>query len=187
MTIQAPRIHITGASGCGVTTLGRGLAARIGAAHLDPDDFYWDAAAPRYTVKRAITERLRLLNDAFADAGARGWVLSGSLGDWADPIVPLFTQVVFLTAPTDVRVARLRAREMETFAAELRDPNSPRHREIEAFLNWAAGYDTSDGTDGRSRAKHEAWLANLACPVLRLDGLEPTHALVERLFETIKR
>jgi adenylate kinase family enzyme len=36
-----PAIHITGASGSGASMLGRALADRIGALHLDRDDFYW--------------------------------------------------------------------------------------------------------------------------------------------------
>ena len=30
---------------------------------------------------------------------------------------------------------------------------------------------------GRYRARHESWLARLPCPVLRLDGAQPTEAL----------
>ena len=43
-----PRIHITGASGFGVSTLGGALAARLGCAHLDTDDFYWLPTDPPY-------------------------------------------------------------------------------------------------------------------------------------------
>ncbi len=35
-----PHVHITGASGSGVTTLGRELALAIGGYALDMDDFY---------------------------------------------------------------------------------------------------------------------------------------------------
>jgi adenylate kinase family enzyme len=35
------RVLITGASGSGTTTLGRALAARLGFAFLDADDYYW--------------------------------------------------------------------------------------------------------------------------------------------------
>ena len=39
----------------------------------------------------------------------------------------------------------------------------------EEFLTWARGYDDPAFT-GRSRARHEEWLATLTCPVLRLDS-----------------
>jgi hypothetical protein len=53
------------------------------------------------------------------------------------------------------------------------------HRE---FILWAAHYD--DGTlPGRSRPKHEKWLAGLGRPVLRLDGTLPTAELVRAVLE----
>src|ERR1043166_3667896 len=94
-------LHITGASGAGTSTLGRGLASALGAVHLDTDDFFWAPVEPKFSERRAVPERLRLLGAAFDAAGPRGWVLSGSLsGGWAAPIVPRFRQVIFLQAPT---------------------------------------------------------------------------------------
>ena len=172
-------IHITGASGSGATTLGKALAARTGAVHLDTDDFYWrwppDVAAP-YAVKRDIPERLAMLHTAFTDAGPRGWILSGAVGDWADPIVPLFDLVVFLRAPTVIRLERLWCREKAQFGAAA-EPGGARRREIEDFIVWAAEYD-SGTREGRSLPRHEAWLETLACPVLRLDGSDAVDDLV---------
>ena len=37
------------------------------------------------------------------------WVLSGSLEGWGDSIIPLFDLVVFISAPNEVRLQRLRA------------------------------------------------------------------------------
>src|ERR1700733_3293004 len=104
-------IHITGASGAGTTTLGRALAERTGAVHLDTDDFYWMPVEPAYSVKRPEEERSALILRAFEDTGSRGWILSGSIGDWGAPLIPYFALVVFLRTPTELRVARLRARE----------------------------------------------------------------------------
>lgn len=171
-------IHITGASGSGATTLGKALAARTGAVHLDTDDFYWrwppDAAL--YTVKRDIQERLAMLRATFADAGPRGWILSGAVGDWADPIVPLFDLIVFLRTPTEIRLERLWRREKAQFGAAA-EPGGARRREIEDFIAWSAEYD-SGAREGRSLPRHEAWLKTLTCPVLRLDGSDAVDNLV---------
>jgi adenylate kinase family enzyme len=35
------RIHITGASGAGVTSLGRALADALAIPHHDTDDYFW--------------------------------------------------------------------------------------------------------------------------------------------------
>jgi adenylate kinase family enzyme len=177
-------IHITGASGSGVTTLGRVLAAQTGAAQLDTDDFYWAPVEPKYSLKREIPERLRLLREAFAAAGSQGWVLSGGLGEWADPLVPLFGLVVFLRTPTALRLQRLREREAREFGDAIR-PGGVRHHEFEDFIAWAAEYDT--GTrEGRSLPLHEAWLAKLACPVLRLDGSDAPEINAARVIDTMR-
>ncbi len=39
-----------------------------------------------------------------------------------------------------------------------------------AFLEWAAGYDTGE-FGGRSRLRHEVWLAQVPQPILRISGL----------------
>jgi len=181
--MEYPTIHITGASGAGVSTLGRALAQKLGAAHLDTDAFYWLPVEPHYSAKRPIPDRLAMLERAFA-ANPRGWVLSGSIGDWGVPLVPRFSHVVFVSTPTEIRLERLKARETSRYGAAIL-PGGARHADHEAFIAWAADYD--GGTEyGRNRATHERFLATLACPVLRLDGAEPTAALVDRVAARVK-
>ncbi|MNH44609.1 hypothetical protein D3C79_1068180 [compost metagenome] len=40
---------------------------------------------------------------------------------------------------------------------------------MQTFLEWASLYDTA-GPEVRSRKLHEAWMLELQCPVLRLEG-----------------
>lgn len=174
--VDVPRIHITGASGAGVTTLGAALAAELGATHLDTDDFYWLPTNPPYREKREAAERLRRLQAAFAAANT-GWILSGSLGEWADPLIPRFERVVYVDTPTAVRVERLRVREARLFGADRVAPGGELHAEFVDFLEWAARYDHGD-REGRSRPRHAAWLARLPCPVVRVDGSRPVAELV---------
>jgi adenylate kinase family enzyme len=174
----APHIHITGASGCGVSTLGAALAGRLGCTHLDTDDFYWMPTEPPFQVSREVLERLRLLRTAFA-AASGGWVLSGSLDGWGDPLIPLFDRVIFLSAPTEVRLARLAEREHRRLGPAV-EPGGARHVQHLDFLAYAAAYDSGQFTGtmtGRYRARHEAWLERLSCPLLRLDGALPAATL----------
>jgi adenylate kinase family enzyme len=58
------RVLITGASGCGTTTLGKALALRVGAAFYDTDDYYWTPSAPPFRNKTPpATQLARLLED----------------------------------------------------------------------------------------------------------------------------
>ena len=171
-----------GASGAGVTTLGRALADRLAVPHHDTDDYYWRLTAPPYREKRPAAERLRLMEELFV--GRLDWILIGSLDGWGDPIVPYFDLVVFLNAPTAVRLERLRDREARHFGADAVAPGGWRHPETEEFVEWASHYD--DGSrEGRNLARHQAWLETMTCPVLRLDGTRLTGDLVEEVSHNL--
>ena len=158
-------IHVLGASGSGTSTLGVALATRLGARHLDVDDYYWEPTEPPFVRPRPVAQRQRLLDVDLARQAA--WVLSGSLCGWGDRYIPRFDCVVFLRVPTALRLARLRRREEERFGDGL-VPGGAMHENHRAFLAWAAEYDEG-GPDMRSLARHRAWLARLACPVVSLE------------------
>lgn len=160
-----------GASGSGVTTLGRALADALAAPHHDTDDYYWVPTTPPFQTTRDIPDRLRLMHELFV--GRSEWVLSGSVESWGDTLMPLFDLVVYLYVPTDIRLTRLREREARRGFVD------------EDFIEWAAHYD--DGTrEGRNRQRHEAWMSRLSCPVLRLDGTFPTADLVEAVLRRLR-
>jgi adenylate kinase family enzyme len=175
------RIHITGACGAGTSTLGRALATRLGIPQIESDDLMWEPTDPPYQRLRDRAARQPLL---IAATEAEAWVLSGSINSWGDVAVPRFQLVVLLSAPTEIRLERLRKRELERFGAEALAPGGVMHQNHVEFIDYAAKYDTG-GLDIRSGALHEAWIATLPCPVLRLDGLMPTEKQVERVLEAL--
>lgn len=77
---------------------------------------------------------------------------------WGAALEDSFDFVVFLYLAASIRVERIRAREIA------RQGHAPA-----AFLTWAAQYDEGPPS-GRSLARHTAWLATRACPVLELRG-----------------
>ena len=169
------RVHIFGASGSGTTTLGRALAETLGIEHFDTDDFYWEQTDPPYTVKRPVEERRRRLRQRLLRS--EQWALSGSLVNWAEGIDTLYTHVVLLHLRSDVRLARLAAREAKRYGARMA-PGGDMHENVHEFLAWAARYDEG-GLDMRSRALHEQYIRTLACPVLELQSDQPVGVLVQ--------
>jgi len=165
------RILVTGASGAGTTTLGHALAQELGCPALDADHYYWLPTEPPFRDKRDRLERRAMLErDLATDA-----VVSGSVMDWGPKIEDAFDLIVFLTLPAEIRIARLQAREEAAFGRV--DPK---------FLEWAAQYDS--GTQaGRSRLRHERWLAMRRTPVLRIDGDTSVEERVRRVLEAIPR
>jgi hypothetical protein len=176
------RIHILGASGSGTTTLGQAVAARLGVPHRDADDAYWLPTDPPYTMARPPEQRLRLLRPVLARHPA--WVFSGSAVAWAAEFEPLYDLVVFVTLDPAERMRRLRARERARYGARIA-PGGDMAASSAAFLAWAEAYDTA-GTGQRSRALHEAWLADQRAPLLRLDSRAAVPALVETVLDALR-
>lgn len=178
---MAARIHIVGASSSGTTTLGAALAARLGGAHLDTDNFFWEATDPPFTAKRPEAQRVALMEAALD--GASSWVISGSLIGWGDVFVPRFDLVAFLHVPHEVRMARLMARERARYGPEI-EPGGAMHAQHLEFLAWAQAYE-QPGFPGRSLARHRAWLAGLTCPVVEITGTPSLEESVERVLAAL--
>lgn len=181
--MKSRRIHITGASGSGVTSLGRALADALASSHHDTDDYFWLPTMPPYRLQRETSERLRLMNEVFVPRS--DWILSGALDGWGNELIPHFDLVVFLKTPHDIRMRRLRAREAAHFGEVAVAPGGWRHEETESFIEWASHYE--DGSrEGRNVRDQEAWIAGLPCPLLRLDGSRPLSELVVEVRRAIE-
>lgn len=164
--MSTSRIFVFGASGSGTSTLGRALADMLNLTWIDTDDIYWERSDPPFRLKRELQARQVLLLDSLA--AARGWVLSGSLCGWGDVIIPTIELAIYVYTPKDMRMARLRTRERKRHGMRV-EPDGDMFEQSKAFLSWAELYD--DGPpDMRSRQKHEQWIRQLPCPLLRLDG-----------------
>ena len=176
------RLHLTGASGTGTTTLGLVLGRRLRIPAVDTDDFYWLPTDPPFTDSRSIEERLSLLREAL---GAGGWILSGSLVGWGDPLIALFDAVVFLVVPRQERLRRLSQREQNRYGPRIAPGGSMFEQHL-AFMAWAGAYE--DGSlEIRSRALHEQWLSTLPCPVIRIEGMDPTERHVALVGNAVER
>jgi adenylate kinase family enzyme len=174
------RIHILGASGSGVTTLGRALAARLGCPCFDSDDYFWLPTEPPYQVKRGRAQRQELL---LRDLSAHdSWVWSGSACGWGDVVIPLLDAVVYLRLPTAVRLERIRRRERGRFGDEIL-PGGVMYESCRWLMDYAALYDTGD--EGvRSRRLHEKWLSGLPCQVIRIEEDLPVGEKVQRVLRS---
>lgn len=161
------KIHLLGAPGSGVTTLGRALARHMAVPHFDVDDYHWftDDALP-YRRRRNPDHRRQLMTADFA--AHESWVLTGAMCGWGDVFIPQFDAVVWIWLPADVRLARIRERERLRYGAERIAPGGDLHVVFEKFLHWAAAYDEDSGNI-RSREQELKWLSGLPCPTLQLE------------------
>ena len=177
------RIHIFGAAGSGTTTLGKSLAERLNIPHLDTDDYFWEDTEIPYTEKREQTKRIELLKTDLEKYPE--WVLSGSLCGWGDFAIPMFTFAVFLWIPEDLRLSRLREREVTRFGQEALAPGGWFHENHTAFMEWAAQYDSA-GPEMRSRALHEEWIKTLSCRLVRFEQPLSADVMTAQIAEYLK-
>ncbi len=160
------KMHITGASGSGTTTLGKALAQKYKFVQLDSDNYFWLPTNPPYQKIRKNPERQALLNSDMLKYP--NWVSTGSLCSWRDFALPYFDLVIFLFIPQELRIKRLIERE------NIRSPESfiegtVRAKQFNEFIDWAKQYDTG-GLEVRSLYMHKEWLKKLSCPVLNIEG-----------------
>ena len=163
---MAERIHIFGASGSGVTTLGRAVAGQLRAPFLDTDSYYWKRTDPPFAEKNPPALRVELIERKVSNC--RSWVLAGSMCSWGDWLLPRFTLAVFLHLDPSERMARLESREKARYGRRIL-PGGDMHGTHTEFVAWARSYDTATRPT-RSLDLHESWIEGLSCPVLRLDS-----------------
>ena len=88
------KVHIFGASGSGVSTLGNALADQTNLPYFDTDYFFWEPSDPPFTVKRNPTERNNQLRSELQKHSS--WIVGGSLVSWGDEWISAFDVAVFL-------------------------------------------------------------------------------------------
>jgi adenylate kinase family enzyme len=170
-------IHIFGASGSGTSTLGKKISEALGYKFMDTDDYFWVPTDPKFTSKRSREERIALMTrdiNRFDNV-----VISGSLVDWGDVLIPYFTLAIRIETETDIRIDRLKKREKERFGARI-GPGGDMHRQHLEFIEWAKAYDTG-GVDMRSKAKHDEWQKLLLCELLVLNGADAPESNLEKV------
>ena len=126
-------------------------------------------------------QRFELLQQHLS--GHDSWVFSGSAVSWAHPLEALYDIIVFLRLDPAVRMRRLRQREQARYGARIAE-GGDLAVENQAFLAWAEAYDEA-GPMQRSLSVHEAWLADIHCPVLRLDSAHSVDTLIAAVLAAI--
>ena len=166
-------ILICGLNGSGKTTLGHALSKVLGLRHLDIEQYYFTDPARPYATSRTREEVSALLKaDIRLDPS---FVLSAVNGDFDAEITESYRLVVFLDAPLDIRMERVRRRAYEKLGDRIL-PGGDMYDEEERFFDFAKHRNTD---------RIEQFLKSLTCPVLRLDGRNPIDEHICRIRESL--
>lgn len=175
-------IHIFGASGSGTTVLGKKICEELGYIQMDTDDYFWVPTEPKYIHKRPKNERITLMKNDINKY--ENVVISGSLTDWGDELIPYFTLAIRIEMEQGVRIERLVKREKERYGSRI-EPDGDMYREHLKFIEWAKSYDDG-GLDVRSKSMHDELEKSFQCKLLHLDGADNLDDKFEKVLNVLK-
>ncbi len=166
---MANGIIIFGANGCGKTTIGREIAKKMNFKHLDVEDYYFDKTDILYQNPREKYEVIKLmLNDINK---CESFVLSSVMGHYGDEIISMYKLAVFLSAPIDLRIERIRKRAIDKHGEiALEDGEIKKNRE--EFIDFVRARDLS---------KIDEWAITLTCPIIMIDATKPVDDIVREI------
>ena len=168
-------ICVCGLNGSGKTTLARALAKELNFKHMDIEQYYFTTADNPYASSRTREEVERLLLEDI-NQNPR-FVFSAVNGDMTSEINNNYDLVVYLDAPHDMRMKRIRQRATYQFGDRVL-PGGDMYEQEESFFAYA---------EKRTPEKIENWLKTLVCKVIRLDGTKPIQENVELIKSLLLR
>lgn len=153
-------IIVFGANGSGKSTLGRELANILNFKQMDIEDYHFEKSEIPYTVERSHEECMNLM---LADIKKhRSFVISAVTGDFDNTIFQLYELAVFISAPIELRIKRIKQREYEKYGERIHKDGDMYEQHLK-FIDFVAS---------RPLSKIEKWGETLVCPVIRIDGTE---------------
>lgn len=160
------KIHILGAAGTGTTSIGKHIAQYFNLPHIETDFFSWKQTNPPFSTYIEKAESAKAIRSWF-DAQP-SFVISGSLSKYGKDFAKDLDLVVFLTAPLDVRLKRIQAREKKLYGKRVL-PGGDMHENYLSFVDFAKRYDNGD-LSFRSKAQHQKFLTqDISCPIIEIN------------------
>ena len=160
-------ICVCGLNGSGKTTFAEALAKELNVKHMDIEQYYFTSADSPYASSRTREEVERLLLEDMNQNP--DFVFSAVNGNMNSEINEKYSLVVYLDAPLDIRMKRIRQRAVEKFGDRVLFGGDMYEQE-EKFFAFA---------QKRTPDKIEDWLNTVSCKVIRLDGTKSIQENVE--------
>lgn len=151
-------IIVFGANGSGKSTLGRELASVLNFKYMDIEDYHFDKSEIPYTVERSKEDCLKLM---LADIEkCNSFVLSAVTGDFGEKISSMYNLAVFMSAPIEIRMERIRQREYKKHGERILKGGDMYEQHLK-FITFARF---------RNLSSIDKWAESLNCPIICVDG-----------------
>ena len=154
---------VCGLNGAGKSTLGKALAERLGVSWIDHEDLFFPqtGSAYRYASPRTRGEVKALLFHEMETQ--EHFVFAAVTGEYGAAFYPFFRYVIWMDAPREIRMRRVKARSFQRFGARML-PGGDLQEQEEAFFQKVRS---------RSERRVAEWLRHFCCPILKVDGTKP--------------
>lgn len=168
-------ILICGLNGCGKSTLGKALAQKTGFHFIDNENLYFDRGRQNepYTNPRSQEEVEQLLLNEVSEHP--DFIFSAVRGNYGKEIIPLYSYVILMEVPKEIRFRRVRNRSFLKFGSRMLKGGDLYDQE-EAFFRII---------EARQDSYVEDWLKLVNCPIIRVDGTKPIEENVEFILRLI--
>ena len=166
-------ICVCGLNGSGKTTLAKAIAKELGFTHMDIEHYYFTSKENPYSTQRTKEEAENLLLQDIK-ANPR-FVFSAVSGNVAKEIAEHYDLVIYLNAPLDIRMSRIRKRSYDMLGSRALFGGDLYEQE-EKFFEFA---------QKRTPDKIESWLESVQCKVIRLDGTKPISENVDYIMSLL--
>ena len=167
------KIIVCGGNGAGKSTIGKQLAQELGWTFRDIEDYYFPVKTTdnKYATGRTGEEVAVLLAE---DMKRReNLILASVRGNHSDEIVSMFTCVVVVEVPKEVRMERIRNRSYGQFGDRIL-PGGDLHEQQERFFSMV---------ENRPEDYPTKWLEGLEIPVITVDGTKKVESNVMKIIE----
>ena len=168
-------IILFGPNGAGKSTVGAELARLLGFKFMDIEAYAFEKSEIPYAATRPREDCHKLI---LADIEKhRSFVLSAVTGEFGDAIVQYYALAVYITAPKELRMERIRQRAYDQHGDRVLEGGDMYEQE-QGFFEWAAARDLS---------KIDRWAETLTCPVIKIDGSLDWRANAAIIAEAVKK
>ncbi len=131
-------ICVCGLNGSGKTTFAAALANKLGFKHMDVEDYYFLPSEIPYSISRTREEaEVLLLQDMKENLF---FVFSAVDGDMNIDVGLEYDLVIYLYAPLDVRMARVKKREFDKFGGRVL-PGGDMYEQEQKFFEFVSKRD----------------------------------------------
>lgn len=154
-------IIIFGGNGCGKSTLGREVAKALSYKFMDIEDYFFVKSEILYSVPRSREECYNLMLKDIEKY--KSFVITTVNGDCGEEINNFYECAVYMTAPLEVRLDRVKKRSYEQFGERMRYGGDLYEKE-KKFYDFVAS---------RSLSQLDEFAETLKCPVIRVDAAKP--------------